>query len=71
MAAVGEIRENPGGRRLYLMEEAEQTHLGPLWSTIQLNGPWRGTRFGVPAKTLDEWELLATLPPDSYGDGAD
>jgi hypothetical protein len=66
MAAAGEIRENPGGRRLLVLD-IDYSRSGPrghLASTLQLNGQWRGQRFGVPTVELDSWELLATLPPE-------
>lgn len=69
MAAVGEIRQNPGGRRLLLIkisDERGNEQRGPLWTCLQLNGTWLGCRFGVPEQTLDEWHRIGTLPADDY-----
>jgi hypothetical protein len=65
MARAGEIRENPGGRRLLLLNSMlEGGPKGELWSCLQLNGRWPGEKFGCPEMYLNEWKLLATLPPD-------
>ena len=67
MPEHGEIRENPGGRRVLVeyCQTYRATH--DIWMTRQLNGKWAGHPFGVPEQELDTWELLATLPPDPIG----
>lgn len=69
MAAVGEIRQNPGGRRVLLLgvRPYDDTARGPLWRTVQINGRFCGERFGVPEAELADWSVLVTLPPDDYG----
>lgn len=69
MAAVGEIRQNPGGRRLLLLgisENRGNERRGPLWTCLQLNGHYTGARFGVPAHDLDAWHRIGRLPDDPY-----
>lgn len=65
MLEAGQIRQNPGGRRLLLLYTVtDGGPRGDLWATLQLNGEHVGDGFGVPADTLDEWHLIGTLPPD-------
>jgi hypothetical protein len=66
MAAIGEIRGNPGGRRVLLRSVLQRGYeqRGPLWTCLQLNGRFPGQPFSVPEQTLDEWPVIATLPPE-------
>ena len=66
---AGQIRENPGGRRVLVMPSANPPRRarGKLWLTIQLNGRFPGEHFGVPEKELSRWPIIATLPAETPG----
>lgn len=67
MAAVGEIRQNPGGRRLLVLYPLREGGArGSLWKTLQLNGRYYGETFGVPEDELDAWHRIGTLPADEH-----